>query len=192
MEQKANDAPFDIYARTFIDRRNLIFQVVNAATGIDRPTMMGPRRSTAVVVARQVAQTMMLDFMPDSSMSRIGRIFARDHTTVLHSRTRVHAELESGLGARAELYRQIAPEVMAGFSDLLRGRKPEPARKVWMAEPMDDATPETELVARAAMLIEDADQPPTPKRTSYIAASVRYVTKAGYLDCKGALVCFPW
>jgi chromosomal replication initiation ATPase DnaA len=58
---------------------------VSVATGISIRGIMSRARSKSVARARQLAMRRLYDVGPEWSMPRVGRVFERDHTTVLHA-----------------------------------------------------------------------------------------------------------
>jgi chromosomal replication initiator protein len=76
--------------------------------GIHLKDMMSPRRARAVAYPRQMAMYLSKD-LTDKSLPAIGRMFDRDHTTVLHA-------------VRAVEQRIVADQDVADDVTALRGR----------------------------------------------------------------------
>jgi len=58
---------------------------VSVATGIGVRQIMSRSRNKHVARARQLAMRRLYDAGPEWSMPRVGRVFDRDHTTVLRA-----------------------------------------------------------------------------------------------------------
>ncbi len=65
---------------------------VAVAYGMDVRLMLSARQARRIARPRQVAMYLCVDMLPACSLPQIGRLFARDHTTVMHAR-RVVADL---------------------------------------------------------------------------------------------------
>ena len=89
MGLRAVDIPYNFgdvyYARP---KKAIRMQGIIRATsdryGIKRSSMMGPARSDCYAHPRQLAMLLCRELLPHVSVAVIGRIFARDHTTILH------------------------------------------------------------------------------------------------------------
>jgi hypothetical protein len=66
-----------------------IIREVAAQHGFSAAELIGPRRQVQLVAARFEAMWRIKTERPDMSLPMIGRLFHRDHTTILHG-TRVH------------------------------------------------------------------------------------------------------
>lgn len=73
----------------FIKPGQQIIREVAEQHGVRVVDMSGPRRDLKIVAARQEAMWRVKMERPDMSLPMIGRLFKRDHTTVLHG-IRVH------------------------------------------------------------------------------------------------------
>lgn len=73
------------------EQRMAIVREVAEQAGVAPHLVMGPSRKPNVCRARWAAMAALQERMGDKSW-RIGRLFARDHTTVIHGLRR-HAEL---------------------------------------------------------------------------------------------------
>jgi len=71
-------------ARSIIER-------VSVAMGIPYREIVGASRMRDIAEARQVAMYEVRKLRPDLSLPQIGRIFGRDHTTVLHAVQKIGA-----------------------------------------------------------------------------------------------------
>lgn len=77
----------------------LIQRVVAAHFEIDLSDLVSQRRQKCIVVPRQIAMTLSKR-LTERSMPEIGRLFRRDHTTVLHALRRIEALEGRGLDNR--------------------------------------------------------------------------------------------
>jgi chromosomal replication initiator protein len=69
-----------------------IVRRVATAFGVSAKDMLGPTRLRSVMVPRQVAMLLVRELC-GLSLPRIGAVFGRDHTTVLHSLRKVSADI---------------------------------------------------------------------------------------------------
>lgn len=78
-----------------------IIERVSTAFGIPYREVMGASRTREVAAARQVAMYEVRKARPDLSLPQIGRIFGRDHTTVIHAVRKVEGAQSDGRRCRA-------------------------------------------------------------------------------------------
>lgn len=83
------------------------------AAGLRPATLMGRSREPRIVQPRQVAMALCRE-LPGASLPRIGRIFRRDHTTVLHACRAVAARMDDDLAAAMAGIRQRAGMAQEG------------------------------------------------------------------------------
>lgn len=84
-------------------RQRQIINAVSAVTRIPVADLIGRRRYTYLIPARQTAQYLMVSQGGlSNSSAAVGRIFSRDHTSVLWAITQVKRDLAVG-GPRAEI-----------------------------------------------------------------------------------------
>lgn len=75
-------APIDLL---FLPSARTIIRLVSLRSGISVDDILGPRRNTAIVKARQQAMVLVYTHCQSLSLLAIGRVFNKDHTTVLHT-----------------------------------------------------------------------------------------------------------
>lgn len=68
-----------------LDRARAALARTEIETGISIEEIFGVRRTRAVVLARQSATCRVAYLCPSWSMTRLGRFFDRDHTTIVHT-----------------------------------------------------------------------------------------------------------
>lgn len=72
-----------------------IISATAEVSGLPAALLLSERRSTALVRARQIAMHVAKERCPHASLPVIGRLFRRDHTTVLHACRVVAERLET-------------------------------------------------------------------------------------------------
>ncbi len=152
---------------------------VAAEFGVDAGCLLGPRRETYVATARHVAIGLLL-YHPTLwglvrvSLPRVGHLFARDHTTVLHSRRRYECWCEElgidPVGAADPAVQARRLREFLGFPPPpLRDPEPEPDPEPvtplvpeTLAEPLPDPTPPAEPIPdpEPIMTIQPVSLPP--------------------------------
>lgn len=96
-----------------LDRRVFLHEVVAAAArAVDmRPALLtGPLRHKHIVKPRQAAMWVAFH-LTGSTLPAIGRMFDRDHTTVLHAVRAIEARLKDATSDSADLIAGIAREI---------------------------------------------------------------------------------
>jgi hypothetical protein len=66
-------------------RSKHIVRAVAAAAGISEQELLGERRYGPLTLARHAAMWLIKQRQPEYTLARIGRLFNRDHTSVLHA-----------------------------------------------------------------------------------------------------------
>lgn len=69
-----------------------VVRIVNAVseqTGISRKQIMGRDRSEVIARARQIAMVLALEDEPGRTLLTVGRMFNRDHGTVIHAKRQI-------------------------------------------------------------------------------------------------------
>ena len=91
-----------------------IIAAVGAHYGVSRAAMLSPRRNKLLVQARHLAMFMARTMRDDLSLPMIGRLFRRDHSSVMHAVSRVRREWSQFLpvlqSIRAETF-PYAPDI---------------------------------------------------------------------------------
>lgn len=63
-----------------------IINVVCTVYQVRRDELLGPRRNHYLIAPRFHAIALAIELRPDLSLLAIGRLFQRDHTTIMHAR----------------------------------------------------------------------------------------------------------
>jgi chromosomal replication initiation ATPase DnaA len=71
----------------------LLMRLAVEITGLPSGEMLGPCRSAPVAVARHFAWWLVRNSRPDLSLPALGRIFHRDHTSIIHGLKRVRRQI---------------------------------------------------------------------------------------------------
>ncbi|MEM7507655.1 MAG: helix-turn-helix domain-containing protein [Pseudomonadota bacterium] len=69
-----------------------VFDAIYEVTGISKTLLRKPNRKRSIAWTRQCAMSLMAD-LPRMSLPAVGRLFDRDHTTVMHARQVVRERL---------------------------------------------------------------------------------------------------
>lgn len=107
-------------------RQRQIINAVSAVTRIPVADLIGRRRYTYLIPARQAAQFLMVSQGgPSNSSAGVGRVFGHDHTSVLWALSQVKRDLACG-GPRAEIVKAVS-ELIATRDEIKRvGLDPKP------------------------------------------------------------------
>jgi hypothetical protein len=73
-----------------------IIEEVSQQTGVSVGEILGPRRAPNLVAARHLAMWRVHKRLPHYSLPRIGRLFRRDHTTILYAVRKIEARASRG------------------------------------------------------------------------------------------------
>ncbi len=73
-----------------------ILRLVSDVTGVGQAVIMSVDRSDPVAAARHMAIALIAEMRPDISLPAIGRLFGRDHTSILHAIRAVHERANGG------------------------------------------------------------------------------------------------
>ena len=97
-----------------------IIEAVAQFYNLETEVLLGRRRSKGIVIARQMAMYLARE-ETDASLPQIGRALGgRDHTTVLHGYTKIHAQVEEDDRLRRE---------MLAIREMLYNHQGSPSRK---------------------------------------------------------------
>jgi len=161
-------------------RMALLLKIIESDTGVGRDIILGERRDRSAVRVRQVAHVVAKRYFGDISLSELGRLFRRDHTTFYNSDLRIASGTDAEQSA-------ILSRVEGRFTEAL-GIVASGGR----------VEINTTCLSGSATVATAPERPPIPTREQAVGAldtkpaHVRWRSGAGYLDCNGNLICYPW
>jgi len=110
-----------------IGRVAVIQSVVAQFYGLDVDEMLSPRRQPHIVRPRHVAMYLSLRLAPKVNYPQVGRVFERDHTTVMHAEKRVRARMDTDPEFADEV-RKLSARCCVVLEELEKRRKAQMER----------------------------------------------------------------
>jgi len=108
-------------------RPSLVIDTVATFYGYTAEELLSPNRTKKLTMARQAAMWLSRQ-LTDLSLPEIGRVFDRDHTTVMHAVRKVQAEVDANLATTKSLNdlaglikRQAAMNALRGARNTSKG-----------------------------------------------------------------------
>lgn len=89
-----------------------IIAAVATLTGIPASAITGPRRTSAVIIARTLTVAAIAQVFPYWSLSEIAAVFRHDHGTIIHTKRR-HLNLLATDRAYTRLWHQLQTNLSA-------------------------------------------------------------------------------